>query len=282
MQPWEGTIKDKKLAAIALCIRASCGNNAPPITEAQFAAARKELASHKDQMTEPEILAIPEDATLPGGESVGGNSAADATAPATGSGKPPGGAVPLPLSAPTSPTGRRLVKPRRAGPPAPPATAPGSPGGTAPAAPAPELPHQPHCSGPPVRAASPEQLAAGKTVYMTICVACHQPTGAGLPLVPAAHPIPYVNGPADRFVAMILKGNNPPMTVDGKLYAAVPMPGQEAMLSDDKVATVATYVRANFGNTAGAVTKEQVAAVRAKFADRKTPWLQPELDAWKE
>jgi hypothetical protein len=25
-----------------------------------------------------------------------------------------------------------------------------------------------------------------------------------------------------------------------------------------------------------------VAAARAKYADRKTPWTQPELDAWKD
>jgi nitrite reductase (NO-forming) len=132
---------------------------------------------------------------------------------------------------------------------------------------------------PPEAAAA--QLAAGKSVYMTICFTCHQPTGLGLPMIfPPLTKSPYVGGSAERLVAIILKGSNPPFTMEGKVYAAVPMPGQEAMLSDDKVANVATYVRANFGNTAGVVTKEQVAAVRAIFADRKTPWLQPELDAW--
>ena len=293
MQPWEGTFSNKQLAAIATFIRGSFGNSAPPINEAQFAAARKELAAHKDQMTEPEILAIPEDATLPGAEGVGGNSAASATAPATGSGTPPGGAVPLPLSAPTSPTGPPVVRPATGAPAvtlppkgtpeaapagtAPAAPAPAAPGTTAPAAPAPAAPAA------PAAAATPEQLAAGKTVYMTICMPCHQPTGAGLfPAFPPLTKSPYVNGPPDRLAAMILKGNNPPMTIDGKVYAAVPMPGQEAMLTDDKIAAVATYVRANFENTAGPVTKEIVAATRAKFADRKTAWMQAELDAWKE
>ena len=132
-------------------------------------------------------------------------------------------------------------------------------------------------------AASPEQLALGKTVYMTICMPCHQPTGAGLfPAFPPLTKSPYVNGSAARLAAMVLKGNNPPMTIDGKLYAAVPMPGQEAMLTDEKIAAVTTYVRANFGNTAGPVKPETVAEMRKKFADRKTPWMQAELDAWKE
>jgi mono/diheme cytochrome c family protein len=131
--------------------------------------------------------------------------------------------------------------------------------------------------------ATPEQLALGKTIYMTTCMPCHQPTGAGLfPAFPPLTKSPYVNGSAKRLSAMILKGNNPPMTIDGKLYAAVPMPGQEALLTDEKIAAVATYVRANFGNTSGPVTPATVAEMRKKFADRKTPWMQAELDAWKE
>jgi mono/diheme cytochrome c family protein len=132
-------------------------------------------------------------------------------------------------------------------------------------------------------AATPEQLALGKTIYMTTCMPCHQPTGAGLfPAFPPLTKSPYVSGSPERLVSIVLKGNNPPFTVDGKLYAAVPMPPQEVMLTDEKIAAVATYVRANFGNTGGPVAPEIVAAARKKFTDRKTPWTQAELDAWKE
>ena len=131
--------------------------------------------------------------------------------------------------------------------------------------------------------ADDDQINAGKTVYMTICVTCHQPTGAGLPPVfPPLTKSEYVNGSAERFAAMILKGNLPPMTVDGKLYAATPMPPQEAVLTDDKIAAVMTYVRANFGNTSAAVSADVVAAARKKFADRKTSWTEAELKAWKD
>ena len=51
------------------------GNNASPVTAEQIAALRKELASHSNSFTEPEILAAP-DEDLPGG--------------------PPGGAPPKP------------------------------------------------------------------------------------------------------------------------------------------------------------------------------------------
>ena len=130
-------------------------------------------------------------------------------------------------------------------------------------------------------AASPEQLAAGKAVYLTICVACHQPTGLGLaPVFPPLTKSEYASGSPERFAAMILKGNLPPMTVAGVVYAVSPMTAQEAVLSDDKIAAVMTYVRSNFGNTAPPVSADVVAAARKKFADRKTSWTEAELKAW--
>lgn len=130
--------------------------------------------------------------------------------------------------------------------------------------------------------ADPAMLAKGKMNYMMICVACHQPTGAGLPPVfPPLTKSEYVSGSAERLAAMILKGNAGPMTIDGKLYNNV-MPGQEAMLDDAKIASVMTYVRASFGNNAPPVTPEMVGAARKKFADRKTPWTEPELKAWND
>ena len=123
---------------------------------------------------------------------------------------------------------------------------------------------------------------AGKQIYMTLCMACHQVTGAGLPPVfPPLTKSEYVSGSAERLATMIMKGNAGPMTVDGKVYNNI-MPGQEAMLTDEKIAAVMTYVRANFGNSAPAVGVEVVAAARAKFLDRKTPWTEPELKDWKD
>ena len=117
---------------------------------------------------------------------------------------------------------------------------------------------------------------------MMVCIACHQPTGLGLPPVfPPLVKSEYANGNPTRFAAMILKGNAGPMTIDGKLYNNI-MPGQEMMLTDDKIAAVMTFVRANFGNNAPPVSPEIVKAARAKFADRKLPWTEPELKAWKD
>lgn len=126
------------------------------------------------------------------------------------------------------------------------------------------------------------QFIEGKKNYMMVCIACHQPTGMGLPMVfPPLAKQPYVNGSPERFAAIILKGNIGPFTIDGKPYNNI-MPPQEAMLDDTKISAIMTFVRASFGNSAPPVTAETVAAARAKFVDRKTPWTQAELDAWKE
>ncbi len=130
--------------------------------------------------------------------------------------------------------------------------------------------------------AASDLLAEGKKNYMMICVACHQPTGMGLPPVfPPLTKSLYVSGSPERFASIILKGNAGPFTIEGKAFNMI-MPGQEAVLTDEKIASVITFVRANFGNTAGPVGAETVAAARKKYADRKTPWTQAELDAWKD
>lgn len=127
-----------------------------------------------------------------------------------------------------------------------------------------------------------EQMELGKSVYMQLCVACHQPTGAGLPPVfPSLQQTEYVSGSPERFAAMILKGVMGPITVKGMVFNNV-MPPQEALLTDEKIAAAITYVRGSFGNTYSPVSADVVKAARVKFADRKTSWAEADLKAWPE
>ncbi len=137
-------------------------------------------------------------------------------------------------------------------------------------------------SGRAADVATPAQIEEGKGIYMTICIACHQPTGLGLPSVfPSLAKSEFVNGTPERLVAMVLKGINPPFKYKDVTYA-VPMIPQEAVLTDDKIASVLTFVRASFENSAPPVTGAFVAGVRKKFLDRKTPWTEAELTGWKD
>ncbi len=220
MVGWEGSLSDKKIAAVVSYIRSQWGNTAPEISEAKVKAARAEFAAQKAQWTEAELLQIPADATLP--------DAAGAAAPASGA---------APVTAAAKP-----------------AAAPSGGG--------------------------PDLMAEGKKNYMAICVACHQPNGMGLPGVfPPLVKNEYVTGDPKRFAAMILKGVAGPLTVDGKLYNNM-MPGQEAMLTDTKIASILTYVRGSFGNSSSPVTPEIVAAARKEHAARTTPWTEADLKAF--
>jgi nitrite reductase (NO-forming) len=122
----------------------------------------------------------------------------------------------------------------------------------------------------------------GKQVYSTVCIACHQPTGAGLPPVfPTLINTEYVNGSAERMAAIVLKGVMGPITVNGAAFNNI-MPPQEAMLTDEKIAAVLSYVRGGFGNKAEPVKAEVVAEARKKFASKTTMWSEVELKAWPE
>ena len=81
MQPWDKTLADQKIADVLTYERSEWGNSASPVTAEQIAALRKELASHPDSYTEPDVLTVPADAELPGGQ--GG-------APKPGEGAKPG------------------------------------------------------------------------------------------------------------------------------------------------------------------------------------------------
>src|SRR5438309_6880626 len=71
MQPWDKTLTDQKIADVLTYERSEWGNNASPVTAEQIAALRKELATHPDSFTEPDVLAVPADAELTGGAPAG-------------------------------------------------------------------------------------------------------------------------------------------------------------------------------------------------------------------
>ena len=124
--------------------------------------------------------------------------------------------------------------------------------------------------------ASDEQMKRGAAVYARTCIACHQPTGLGLPPVfPPLANAPIVAGNPELPVKFILHGLMGPITVNGMTYNSMMPP--VAGVSDADIADVLTYVRQSFGNQANAVTADQVKAIRAATAGRTTMWTTAEL-----
>ncbi len=125
----------------------------------------------------------------------------------------------------------------------------------------------------------PAVLAKGKTVYATICQACHQPNGKGLPAVfPPLAGSEWLHGDAERSIAIVLKGMMGAVEVSGGKFNSV-MTAQEGVLTDRDIAAVLTYVRAgeDFGNKLPPVSAEQVKAAREKFKAKAGMWNPEEL-----
>ena len=109
------------------------------------------------------------------------------------------------------------------------------------------------------------QVKAGESVYQTVCLACHQADGKGLPgAFPPLAGSDYLLGDKDRAVGVVVRGLEGEVVVNGVKYNSV-MPAM-TQLSDQEIADALTYAMNSWGNQGGAVSVAQVAAVRAKAA----------------
>jgi mono/diheme cytochrome c family protein len=127
-----------------------------------------------------------------------------------------------------------------------------------------------------VKAVALTRAQLGKRTYDTVCMACHQANGLGVPgQYPPLAGSEWVSGSEERIIRIVLHGLNGPITVNGKEYNNVMAP--LGTLKDDQIANVISYVRASWGNTAPEVTPEAVAKVRADNAGRTTYWTAAEL-----
>jgi nitrite reductase (NO-forming) len=113
----------------------------------------------------------------------------------------------------------------------------------------------------PAAATREERLARGAQVYASVCAACHQPTGQGIPAAfPPLAGSDYLNADRQRAIATVLFGLTGSVTVNGQTFNSV-MPALG--MSDPDVASVLTYVYANWGNAGHDITPAEVQAVRA-------------------
>ncbi|MDO5693533.1 MAG: cytochrome c [Pseudomonadota bacterium] len=130
-----------------------------------------------------------------------------------------------------------------------------------------------------LRAASPGAGAAGggaavdgAAAYTARCAACHQAGGTGLPGVfPPLAQSEYVTGKESTLIAVVLHGIEGPLTVKGQAYNGS-MPAFAAQVDDAELAALLTHVRSQWGNSAGPISAEAVAAARADTADRNKPY----------
>lgn len=122
----------------------------------------------------------------------------------------------------------------------------------------------------------------GKILFGKYCSVCHQATGLGLPgQFPPLAGSDWVNEKDPiRVINLVMNGLQGTVKVSGQEFNNSGMLAwKTVVLKDDEMASILTFIRGNkeWGNTAGPVTTEEVAAVRGKTASRSSPYTVDEL-----
>ena len=142
-------------------------------------------------------------------------------------------------------------------------------------------PNKPGVPPPPVIVPlTPDQqklFEGGRTVYTTLCAACHQPTGAGMDgLAPALLDSDWVLGSSDVPARIVLHGLTGPIKLNNQTWN-LDMPPLGAALSDEQIAGVLTYIRREWEHNASPVPVDAVAKIRAQYKARTKAWAADEL-----
>lgn len=168
------------------------------------------------------------------------------TAPTTPATSVPAGAPSVP-AAPAAPAVPVTTAPTTPAAPAP-AGAPSAPSAPAPAAPpASAAPAAPPASAAPAAPAAGAEMTKealmqkGGEIFQSVCAACHQPNGEGMPpMYPALKGSKTATGPVNEHINTVLNGR--PGTA---------MQAFKDQMSDEDLASVITYERNSFGNNTG-------------------------------
>ncbi len=124
-------------------------------------------------------------------------------------------------------------------------------------------------TAPPLTPAEQQRFDAGKEVYQNLCVACHQVDGRGREKVaPTLLGSEFALGSPEVPVRILINGKEGPVGL---------MPPLGAVLNDDQIAAVLTYVRREWGQDGSPIDPATVRQVRAATAERSRPWTADEL-----
>jgi len=118
-----------------------------------------------------------------------------------------------------------------------------------------------------------EKIQLGGRLFMSICAACHQTTGLGIPnTFPPLASSDYLNADKNRAIKTVINGRQGEVVVNSRKFNNS-MPSFP--LSDDDIANVLTFVYNSFGNSGLEVSADEVAAQRGQPMDQpinpKTP-----------
>jgi mono/diheme cytochrome c family protein len=115
---------------------------------------------------------------------------------------------------------------------------------------------------PGVARSKAERIAQGRRLFTSICAACHQPTGRGLPNVfPPLAGSDFLNADKNRAIQTVIFGRQGQVVVNGlKFNNSMP----SFPLNDQDIANALTFVYNSFGNSGLEVTPDEVKALRSQ------------------
>jgi mono/diheme cytochrome c family protein len=112
--------------------------------------------------------------------------------------------------------------------------------------------------------------------FQSYCAACHESDGRGGVEAPPLIGSPWLTGPDNRLIRIVLHGVRGPMEVNGKAYDRE-MPGFGQTLSDEDLASLLSFLRRRFGAPSEPITPAAVSRVRAASPNRTAYWSVEEL-----
>lgn len=125
-------------------------------------------------------------------------------------------------------------------------------------------------AGRPLNGEEQARFEKGRAQFATVCAACHQPNGQGLPgLAPSLAESRWVPGDP-RILARIV--------LNGKVQENLVMPPWKMLLTDEAIADALTFIRRSWGNDAEPVSFPIVAEARRETATREQPFSDYDLE----
>jgi mono/diheme cytochrome c family protein len=118
-----------------------------------------------------------------------------------------------------------------------------------------------------------ERIQLGRRLFTSICSACHQASGKGLPnMFPPLAGSDFLNADKKRAIKIVINGRQGEVVVNGmKFNNSMP----SFPLSDEDIANALTFVYNSFGNAGLEVTPQEVKTLRSEPPDKSGPGPAP-------
>ncbi len=125
-------------------------------------------------------------------------------------------------------------------------------------------------------AAAQDAEKPGEKTFRDYCAACHRYDGQEMGEAPPLHASPWVDGPADILIKIVLHGVRGRMQLHGEVYDRE-MPGFGSILADKAVADLLTFVRTTLSESGKPVSAAEVRRIRKQHENRTEYWHVNEL-----